>query len=68
MKCDHCGEGFKQEPTVKTIRGKQHTFCSEFCFVLHHLRMPVYDMSNCGGPRSVRIPVPDFKELLSEEE
>ena len=64
MKCDYCGIEYEREPVVKVIRGKRHTFCSEYCFVLHHHGMPVPDMVNCGGANSVLVKVPDFRELI----
>ena len=68
MKCDYCGRAFEKGAVKKTIRGKRHVFCSEYCFVLHHYNMPVPDMVNCGGANSVRVLAPDFREIIEREE
>jgi hypothetical protein len=69
QKCEYCGRPIKKDPTDKVLRGKKHTFCSEFCFRLFFFKIPglTYDkLQEMYKVRCVSVPVPDFKELLKE--
>jgi hypothetical protein len=39
-KCEYCGRPLKRGPVVKVRRGKEHIYCSEFCFRLHFYDVP----------------------------
>ena len=67
MKCEYCNRVFEKEAVEKTIRGKKHVFCSEYCYVLYHHRVPMFDMDARVGWSSKTVPdVPDFRELLDK--
>ena len=71
MKCERCGESFDREATKKTIKGRQHIFCSEMCYRFYHYRVPEHDTKRIfgSGSNTVRITgVPDFRVLVAEDE
>ncbi|MGI6317730.1 MAG: TRASH domain-containing protein [Firmicutes bacterium] len=39
-KCEYCGRLIKGEPEIFTRRGKEHVYCSDFCFKLHFYDAP----------------------------
>lgn len=39
-KCEYCGRTIKGEPEKRTLRGVEHTYCSDFCFKLHFYDVP----------------------------
>ena len=68
MKCAYCSQEIEEKQVRKTIRGKRHTFCTEYCYILHHYRMPLHDMVDCGGINSVRVStVPDLKKYIETD-
>lgn len=67
--CECCARPIKGTPEIKTLRGKEHTFCSEFCFRLYFYSAPksTYDdMKKMYALRFVTIHVPDLHELIGE--
>lgn len=38
--CEFCRRIIKNDPLKKVLRGKTHTFCSEFCFRLYFYDAP----------------------------
>jgi hypothetical protein len=69
--CEYCGRPIKGEPTKKTLRGKKHTFCSEFCFRLYFYKIPgmsYEDLRKMYAVRCVSIKAPaDLRELIRKE-
>ena len=43
MKCNYCQRTFEKGPVKKIMRGKRHTFCSEYCYVLYFWKIPRLD-------------------------
>ncbi|MGI6317737.1 MAG: hypothetical protein GX263_00560 [Firmicutes bacterium] len=39
-KCEYCGRPIKGEAEVVVRRGKEHVYCSDFCFKLHFYDAP----------------------------
>lgn len=39
-KCEYCGRPIKGEAEIVTRRGKEHVYCSDFCFKLHFYDVP----------------------------
>lgn len=68
MECDYCERTFEKGAVSKVIRGKKHTFCSEYCFILHFWKIPKLDhdaMYKMYCPISFSIP--DIRELIEED-
>jgi len=38
--CEYCGRPIKGEPEIRVRRGKEHIYCSDFCFKLHFYDAP----------------------------
>jgi hypothetical protein len=38
--CEYCGRPIKGEPEIKTLRGVEHVYCSDFCFKLDFYDVP----------------------------
>ena len=69
INCEYCGRSIKGEPTIKVLRGKDHTFCSEFCFRLHFYKVPTIsyeDLQEMYSLRCITIHAPDWQELIGE--
>jgi hypothetical protein len=67
--CLYCDRLIKGTPEIKTLRGKEHTFCSEFCFRLYFYNAPKItydDMKKMYALRFVTINAPDLHELVGE--
>jgi len=74
-KCEYCSRPIKNELVNKIIRGKQHIFCTEFCFRLYFYSVPTISFddlnkicfqikeiaSKLGVPISGPIPLPNKK-------
>ena len=74
-KCEYCFRPIKDEPVMKVLKGKKHTFCSGFCFRLFFYdapRISYDDLQKMYSFYCVSVPVQDFqntlKELTIEEE
>lgn len=48
-KCEYCSRPIKGEPYNKVLRGKSHTFCSEFCFMLYFYDAPTISYDDLQG-------------------
>lgn len=69
--CEYCSRPILQTAIEKTIRGKLHKFCTEFCFRLFIYDVPTIsynDLNEMYKLRCVDINAPDFKTLIVEED
>jgi hypothetical protein len=69
LKCQYCGRPIKDEPVTKSLKGKEHTFCSAFCFRLFFYDAPKIsynDLQKMYSFYCVSVPVPDFQNSLQE--
>jgi hypothetical protein len=67
--CECCERPIKGTPEIKTLRGKEHTFCSEFCFRLYFYSAPKVsydDMKKMYTLRFIAMDVPDLHYLAGE--
>lgn len=39
-KCEYCGRPITGEPEVVVRRGREHKYCSDFCYKLHFYDAP----------------------------
>jgi len=65
--CEYCDRLIKGEPTIKVLRGKTHTFCTEFCFRLFFYHVPkisYLDLQKMYKSRCVDLYPQDFSKLL----
>ena len=70
-KCEYCSRPIKSGQVIKKIRGKQHIFCSEFCFRLSFYSVPTIsyeDLNKMYSLWCVDIKAPDFRTLVVEED
>ena len=70
-KCEYCGRPIKGEPTIKTLRGQKHVFCTEFCFRLDFYEVPTItyeDLQKMYALRCVSVKSPDFQTLVYKED
>ena len=44
--CEYCSRPIKADSVKKVLRGKEHLFCSEFCFRLHFYDAPKISVSD----------------------
>jgi hypothetical protein len=68
-KCEYCGRPIKGKPTIKNLRGKQHTFCTAFCFRLFFYDVPTItyeDLKKMYSFYCVSVPLQDFQNTLQE--
>jgi len=68
-RCECCNRPIQGTPEIKTLRGKEHTFCSEFCFRLYFYNAPKVsydDMKKMYELRFVTTDVPDLHYLAGE--
>jgi hypothetical protein len=69
--CEYCSRPIKTDPTIKTLKGNKHTFCSEFCFRLYFYEVPTIsfdDLQEMYKLRCVTVNAPKFSSLIEEEE
>jgi len=64
LKCYYCGRKFEKGSVLKLIKMKKRIFCSEYCYVLHHHKVPTYDLERMYSGVAKSFQVPDFRELL----
>ena len=67
--CECCNRPIQGTPEIKTLRGKEHTFCSEFCFRLYFYNAPKVsydDMKKMYELRFLPMDVPDLHYLAGE--
>jgi YHS domain-containing protein len=68
IQCEYCNRPIKDSPVKKTLRGKEHIFCSEFCFRLHFYDVPTIsydDLQKMYAYYCVSIPAQDYRKTLS---
>jgi hypothetical protein len=68
-KCEYCDRPIKGEPEIKTLRGTEHIFCSEFCFRLFLYSAPnitYEELKKMYALRFIPIYAPDLHELIEE--
>jgi hypothetical protein len=61
----------KGTPVVKVLRGKTHTFCSEFCFRLFFYKIPnmkYSDVNKMYAARAVDLVPMDMTQFLTKAE
>jgi hypothetical protein len=69
IRCEYCDRPIKGEPENKVLRGKKHTFCTEFCFRLYFYNVPKIsyeDLMKMYELRYVTVNAPDLHELAGE--
>jgi hypothetical protein len=69
MHCEFCGRPLKGEPEKKVLRGKEYTFCTEFCFRLFLYdapKMSFEELKSMYALRFISMNVPDLHELTGE--
>jgi hypothetical protein len=69
--CEFCKRPIKNDPTIKILRSKKHTFCSEFCFRLYFYDVPNMtfdDLQKMYALRCASIKAPDFRTLVYKED
>lgn len=56
--CDQCGRPIKGEPVKKALRGKEHYYCSDFCFRLYFygVNMSYTDLQKMYSVGCVSVP------------
>ena len=67
--CEFCDRPIVGEPVRKVLRGKAHTFCSEFCFRLYFYKAPnmkYSDVLNMYKERTVDIVPQDMTRYLTK--
>ena len=67
--CEFCGRPMKKEPVQKVLRGKTHTFCSEFCFRLFFYKTPgmkYTDLQKMYAARAVDLVPQDMTVYLTK--
>ena len=70
-KCEYCSRPIKNELVNKIIRGKQHIFCTEFCFRLYFYSVPTISFDDLNKMYSlwcVEVEAPEFRTLVVEED
>lgn len=68
--CEFCERPLKVSRIVKTLRGKEHVFCTEFCFRLYFYDVPRIthkDLEKMYELRCVTMNPPDFRTLVVED-
>lgn len=69
--CEFCTRPLKGDPVHKVLRGKTHTFCSEFCFRLFFYKTPgmkYSDLKKMYAVRTVDLVPQDFTKYLTKSE
>jgi len=69
--CEFCGRPMMGTPVQKVLRGKTHTFCSEFCFRLFFYKIPdmkYSDIKNMYAARAVDLVPQDMTKYLTKVE
>ena len=67
--CEYCERPIKSDPVIKILRGKEHVFCTEFCFRLYFYDVPritYEDLKKMYELRCVTVKAPDFHTLIVE--
>jgi hypothetical protein len=71
IKCEYCSRPIKGGQVNKMIRGKEHIFCTEFCFRLYFYSVPTIsydDLNKMYTLWCVDVKAPDFRTLVVEED
>jgi hypothetical protein len=67
MRCEYCARPIKYSPVKKVLKGREHTYCSEFCFRLHFYSVPAIsydDLQKMYQMYCVSLPAPDYYRTL----
>jgi hypothetical protein len=67
IQCEYCSRPIKGNPVNKVLRGKEHIFCSEFCFRLHFYSVPTISYDNLQKMYAfycVSLPAQDYHKTL----
>ncbi|MBW2028517.1 MAG: hypothetical protein JRJ03_02595 [Deltaproteobacteria bacterium] len=62
FRCEFCERSINHEPVRKKIRGKDHRFCSQSCFVLWRYDMPRNDREVFYSKYVVPVPVSNIDD------
>ena len=68
-KCEYCHRLIKTGPVDKVLRGKKHTFCSEFCFRLYFYDAPTIsydDLQKMYSFYCVSLPAQEYYNTVRE--
>jgi|WetSurMetagenome_2_1015567.scaffolds.fasta_scaffold1456781_1 hypothetical protein len=68
-KCEFCGRIIKDDPVRKVLRGKNHVYCSDFCFRLNFFGAPPIsyeELQNMYSYYCVSLPAKDFYKTVNE--
>jgi len=66
--CEFCERPLKGAPVEKVLRGKKHTFCSEFCYRLFFYKIPdmkYSDLKVMYAARAVDLVPQDMTKYLT---
>ena len=66
-RCEYCTRTIKDDPVLKTIKGKQHIYCSEFCYRLLFYNAPAItydDMQKMYAFYCVSLPADEYHRTL----
>ena len=69
-RCEFCDRPIKAGPIIKKLRGKEHVFCTEFCFRLYFYDVPKIsydDLEKMYELRCVTVNPPDFRSLVVKD-
>lgn len=69
--CEFCDRPLKGTPVQKVLRGKTHTFCSEFCYRLFFYKTPnmkYSDIQKMYAARAVNLVPHDMTQYLTKVE
>jgi len=69
--CEFCDRPLKETPVEKVLRGKKHTFCSEFCFRLFFYKIPdmkYSDVQKMYAARAINLVPQDMTKYLTKVE
>ena len=69
--CEFCGRPLKGTAVQKVLRGKTHTYCSEFCFRLFFYKAPgmkFSDVQNMYAARAINLVPQDMTKYLTKVE
>jgi hypothetical protein len=69
--CEYCKRPIKSGEVIKRMRGKEHVFCTEFCFRLSFYDVPritYEDLKKMYELRCVTVNAPDFRTLIAERD
>ena len=70
VQCEYCERPILADPVKKILMGKEHIYCTEFCFRLDFYDVPTItylDLQKMYELRCVTVEAPDFRTLIVED-